>query len=155
MNFGKVKIWCPWQSWCIVSLLRCKVYLWIIACPLIWQTNPHNQTFYLFVLVSFTKMNPTHPWTKHCLWKNIWEFLLNQSYTPIAKQRKLNINIFHLICFHLRTYAHENVSILSHHWTCVKITSKKILIRSISHIHNCTQKAKLCAGHPNSLKIIF
>jgi hypothetical protein len=58
--------------------------------------------------------------------------------TSITKQRKPDINIFHLVTFN---YVHGNVPIFSHHSTCVNITtSQNLLVLSLFHTHNCTQK---------------
>jgi hypothetical protein len=42
-----------WWFLCIVSLLVLKVYLWLVVCLLMWQTNPHKQTPFVDLVVLF------------------------------------------------------------------------------------------------------
>ncbi len=66
-----------WQFWFIIPLLRFKVYLWAIACFLMQQTNPHNQTPSLDLLVLFCENEFNPPINSTLLLKKSLAFFLN------------------------------------------------------------------------------
>jgi len=93
-----------WWFWFFIPLLRFKVDLWAIACFLMQQTNPHNQTPSLNLLVLFCENEFNATRKPNIAFEEITcIFLKLFQNTPIIKLKrsKLDYNVFHLICFQL------------------------------------------------------
>ncbi len=86
----------------VFFLLRYKVYLSAIACPLMWETSLNNKTPSLDLLVLFCENESNPPLNQTLpLKKSLAFFLKLFQNTRITKRSKLDSSIFHLICFQL------------------------------------------------------